>query len=86
MGHMTIAPDVATALGHALGPTELRDQSGRVVGFFNPSRSSEDAELIRLGLERFDLDEVEERYRREKGTGKPTAAVLEHLRSLVPDQ
>jgi hypothetical protein len=77
---------LAKALRQTDGMTELRDEGGRVVGFFNPSRSEADAELIRLAEKHFDLKEAEERYRRERGTGITTAELLEHLRSLAPDQ
>jgi len=86
MGYMTITSELVKALSQASGPTELRDEGGRVVGFFNPIRSETDAELIRLAEKHFDLKEAEERYRRERGTGIPTAEVLEYLRSLAPDQ
>jgi hypothetical protein len=82
---LTLTADQAMAslLRQAKDLAEIRDDGGKVIGFFAPI-SVEKAHLYAGAAARIDPVEIERR-KAEKGQDRTTKEVFEHLKSLTPD-
>ncbi len=70
MGFIVLNPESLNQFQHVGEPTELRDASGRVVGFFNPMAGHQVDPP-------FSHDEIEED--RKQRTGRPLEEILKGL-------
>jgi hypothetical protein len=80
MSHLTVDDATLALLGQAKDLVELRDGSGRVIGFFAPV-SLEQAHRYAAAAARVDPTEMQRR-KSDGQPGRSTAEVLQHLQSL----
>lgn len=73
MGQLVVDSALLSILRKAVGPTEIRDPQGELLGVFTPTYEDEPD---------FDLEEIERIAREERDTAIPTAQVLAYLREL----
>jgi hypothetical protein len=82
---MTIITADATlqaVLGSLREETEIRDPSGKVLGYFKPLRYSEQKDAGGQEASLFDLDEAERTLAAEREEGRSLAEVWARIRSL----
>ena len=80
MTSVTANEAVLAVLGSVKELTEIRDPSGKVIGFFAPI-AVEHAQHYANAAARIDPAAIQ-RAKEEKGPGRTTAEVLQHLKSL----
>ena len=80
MIHITADAELQAKLSGLEGPAEIRDESGKVIGYFTPADRDEQ-NLYQRAVAKLDHDEMN----RRKKTGQKgftTEEVVEHLESL----
>ena len=80
MTSLTADAAMAAVLGQVNELAEIRDASGKVIGFFAPV-AIEHARNYANAAAHFDPEEIK-RAKEEKGPGRTTAEVLSRLKSL----
>lgn len=83
MSHLIANDAMLAVLNQAKDVTEIRDASGKVVGFYAPASSAKSHLLIRAAM-RIDPQETERRIA-EQG-GYTTKEVFEYLKSITEDE
>ena len=80
MIHITADAELQAKLSGLEGPAEIRDESGKVIGYFTPADRDEQ-NLYQRAAANLDCDEKNQRKKTgEKGL--TTEEVVEHLESL----
>jgi hypothetical protein len=74
---------VQAAFRHVAQRAEIRDPSGTLIGYFEPS--DEAKRLLDEARRHFDPEEIKRR-KASKDPGIPTPELLAYLRSLAPEQ
>jgi hypothetical protein len=80
MTTVTISRDLQSQLQHLVGRAELRGEDGRLVGFFNPQPTYEELMASCPHTE----EELQERARNFKDSGRTTEEILRELRAKWP--
>jgi hypothetical protein len=77
---VTAPVEIAGILGEAKELVEIRDSSGKVIGFFAPSSMQHAAQYAKAAAQTDRA--VIQRAKEESGPNRTTAEVLERLRAL----
>jgi hypothetical protein len=72
---LTLDPGISSRLDNLADLTEIRDQSGRVLGYFHPVRQVTGSNDVRRSP--FTVEEL--RKRQQQRTGKPLSELLAKL-------
>ncbi len=84
MTHLTADSAMLAVLSQAKELAEIRDASGKIIGYFAPV-SAKDPQRQAQAAARLDRADLERRWATERGQGRTTREVFEHLLSLTPD-
>ena len=77
---LTADETLQNKLGKLTEPTEIRDPSGTILGYFTPATQPE-SPLYKLAAAQFDAEEMNRRKAMGK-IGYTTPQVLDHLKAL----
>jgi hypothetical protein len=77
MHAITVSPTIQLALLHPGGPAEIRDEQGRLLGYFAPA-SQPDAERYAQAAAHFDPKQLQQRKQSSRA-GSTTQEVIERI-------
>jgi hypothetical protein len=82
MNHITADDALLARLGGIVGPVEIQDENGKVIGHYTPVRTPEEAALYEKARALFDFEEAKRVAATERDQARPTAEVIARLRSM----
>ena len=80
MSILTADSSMLAALGGLKDKTEVRDATGNILGYFTP-RELELKAIYEWAAKEFDSDEIQRRFREEKGLGSSLHDVMRRIQA-----